>query len=344
MHRIPPPKKLNKYNPSNYTIELAGIDLVKYIMAFAVVAIHFRPNFNAEWQYPKLFEWFIRLAVPYFFITSGFLVQRKLLVLNDPNERNKYLETRTKKLIKLWIYWVLISIPMALVSYGLITGNGITNIAQSLKSYIWMLAIGGWAPYAAPLWFLYSMIWITLILRLSIGFKKCKYWLLVSFIIITIAYWGAKHFEIPILKTFDTYTHNILGGGVYILSGMLMVGLYQFFKPIVAIFLLLISVFLFYLDMPLSVEIGGSGLFVFALLLPIRKSYTLLSLRIQSMWIYFTHEYVLFLFFVVITVPQTGINPYLLMFIVFVTVALLAKSLNILQTKPNYKVLNDLVS
>ncbi len=32
------------------------------MMAFAIVAIHFRPNYNIEWQYPELFEWFIRLA------------------------------------------------------------------------------------------------------------------------------------------------------------------------------------------------------------------------------------------------------------------------------------------
>lgn len=279
-----------------------------------------------------------------FFIVSGFLVQRKLLVLSGLNEQKKYLEIRTKKLIKLWIYWVLISIPMALASYGLITGNGISNIVQSSKSYIWMLAIGGWAPHAAPLWFIYSMIWITLILRLSIGFKRNKFWLLISFITITVAYWGAKKFDIPCLKTFDTYTHNILGGGVYILSGMLMVGMNQILKPIVAFFLLMISLVLFYLDMPLSVEIGGIGLFIFALLLPAKQSQTLLSLRIQSMWIYFTHEYVLFIFFVVITVPKTEINPYLLMFIVFVTVALLAKVLNILQNKPNFNILNNLVS
>ena len=38
--------------------ELAGVDVIKYIMAYCVVAIHFRPNYNSEWQYPEIFEWY----------------------------------------------------------------------------------------------------------------------------------------------------------------------------------------------------------------------------------------------------------------------------------------------
>lgn len=33
--------------------ELAGVDVIKYIMAYCVVAIHFRPNYNSEWHTRK---------------------------------------------------------------------------------------------------------------------------------------------------------------------------------------------------------------------------------------------------------------------------------------------------
>ncbi len=327
--------------------QFAGIDLVKYIMAFAVVAIHFRPNFCVEWHYPKLLEWFIGLAVPYFFIVSGILVQRKLLVYSNTNDRKKYLESRIKKLIKLWIYWILISLPMALASYGLITGNGITNIVASVKSYVWMLAIGGWAPYAAQLWFVYSMIWVTLILRLSVRIINSRPFLLVLlivFILISLAYWASKHFDIYGLKIFYTYTANILSGGVYILFGMLLARIDKVLRYSFAVSLLLISFILYYFDLPLNTEIGGIGLVIISLCLPVRESKTLSSFRSQSMWIYFTHEYVLFILFVVFSIRQTHLNPYLMMSIVFIIVATLAKILSILQEKPHFKYLKSLIN
>lgn len=326
--------------------ELAGVDVIKYIMAYCVVAIHFRPNYNSEWQYPEIFEWFIRLAVPFFFIASGYFVQAKIMRCQTARKRSQYLNIRIKRLVKLWISWILISLPMAMASYGLLTGNGIDKIDSSAKNYMFMLVFGGWAPHAAPLWFIYSMIWVTIIVKLSIRKRYSLAWLLGVFLILTVVYWSTAHFDISAIKKFDIYTRNILGGGVYILSGMQLAraGKANLFRWTYSVPLLLFGMILFHFKLPFAELIGGLALFIIALKLPILQSKFFYTLRMQSMWIYFTHEYVLFFFFIVFHVGQTSLNPYLLMLIVFATVGILAIILNKLQVSPHFKFLNSLIS
>lgn len=157
----------------NKNIQLAGVDLIKYLMAFAIVAIYVRPHYNFDWQYPELIWWFIKLGVPFYFIASGYLIQKKLLSLPDFKLRKQYLTKRIKKLFKLWACWLIIYIPLALYTYGLFPSKGfnLQNIILSSKAYIWGLAVDGCRPWAEILWFVYSMIWVTLIIRMLLDIK-----------------------------------------------------------------------------------------------------------------------------------------------------------------------------
>lgn len=56
--------------------EYPGIDLLKYIMALAVVTIHIH-TLNLDIEPPVMVTWFIRSAVPFFFVVSGFFIGRK---------------------------------------------------------------------------------------------------------------------------------------------------------------------------------------------------------------------------------------------------------------------------
>lgn len=245
---------MTKTNQNPYT-QFASVDLVKYIMAFAVVAIHFRPNYSNQFQYPELLEWFIRLAVPFYFIASGYLVERKLKNLNTIHEHKEYLKFRVKKLARLWICWIIISLPLALAAFGLLTGNGFHNIIPSIKTYIWMLVIGGWAVHAAPLWFIYSMIWVTIILYCTLAIRNYKQWLLSIFLILNLVYWTADNFDIVALKIFKTYTYNILGGGIYIILGMLLCG--KKINSYIILLLLIASFALTHFKLPFNTVVGG---------------------------------------------------------------------------------------
>lgn len=59
--------------------DLYAIDVIKYIMAFCVIAIHTTPlkgidNYIAS----RLYESVVSIAVPFFFLSSGYLIGRKI--------------------------------------------------------------------------------------------------------------------------------------------------------------------------------------------------------------------------------------------------------------------------
>ena len=54
-----------------------AIDVVKYIMAFCVIAIHTLPLKNVQNEVvTSLFDTFVSLAVSFFFLSSGYLVEK----------------------------------------------------------------------------------------------------------------------------------------------------------------------------------------------------------------------------------------------------------------------------
>lgn len=324
-------------------LQISGVDLGKYIMAYCVVAIHFRPNYNTAWSYPSIIEWFIRLAVPFFFITSGYLFQRRIASTSRDESRRIALN-RAKNIFRIWSYWLIISLPMAIYSY-----RDYSFIA-GIKEYVYILIVYGWAPHAAPLWYLYSMMWVFLIVSLVVKFKHYKLWLLALFFSITIANWYAETTNQANLIIFRNYTMNTLGGGIYLIIGMQLYEFRRFFTTFqpkfigggILLIIMLLSILIYYFKFPCWTILGGAALFLFALKLPLRPSETLIGLRYQSMWIYYTHEYILFIVFHALAIKTHLDNPWIDMIIVFAVCAIEARALSYLQTH-GVKFLNKLI-
>ena len=54
--------------------EYKGLDIMKFVMAIVVVAIHTRPEMSCDSVFVRqIFETIYSLAVPFFFMASGFL-------------------------------------------------------------------------------------------------------------------------------------------------------------------------------------------------------------------------------------------------------------------------------
>lgn len=59
--------------------------------------------------------------------------------------------------------------------------------------------------------------------------------------------------------------------------------------------MLIISLILFYTGLPCAEIIGGCAVFIIANLLPVGNKSLSRNLRMQSMWIYYLHMYVIFI-------------------------------------------------
>lgn len=153
------------YNKQNYN----AIDLTKFVCAILVVAIHIKPFGDNEDFYflnYAIQDYLARIAVPFFFVTSGFLLYRKTSFENFSIQRPlKYV----LKLFRLYIIWSLIYLPLNIKTY-ISDGEGLIH---SLMTYIRNFIFTG--SYT-QLWYLnatiFAVILITILLKKQVALKK----------------------------------------------------------------------------------------------------------------------------------------------------------------------------
>lgn len=98
--------------------EYNAIDLAKFICAILVVSVHVAPfgltdNETLQLLNYGIQQWLARIAVPFFFISSGFLLYHKSSLNNFSLDRTKLYVV---KLIKLYVIWTLIYFPFKIKS------------------------------------------------------------------------------------------------------------------------------------------------------------------------------------------------------------------------------------
>lgn len=133
---------------------ISSVDYIKLLMSFMVVAIHTRPfeEFNNT-TLDCLFDSVVNVAVPYFFIASGFFLFRSVtnpLTGEGKNRCRKYI----KKIIRLYCVWTILYLPLSI--YGFYAGNlpfG-TSILLFLRNFLFV----GENYYSWPLWYLLGLI------------------------------------------------------------------------------------------------------------------------------------------------------------------------------------------
>ncbi len=96
--------------PMNYSFN--GIDLIKFICSILVCIIHIAPFKNVSFLYAdfmnfELQHYICRLAVPFYFVTSGFLLFRKIDLYNIEKKR---IQNYCFKILRLLGTWTLLLI------------------------------------------------------------------------------------------------------------------------------------------------------------------------------------------------------------------------------------------
>lgn len=127
-----------------------SLDIMKFILCFLVVAIHSNPLDDISPILNRLFIGIDRLAVPLFFIASGFFLFKR-----DLTKRNvsKYI----KRIGGLYISWFIVSIPFTYYNRFVITeGTLVIKLFLFIKSFFFTSTFSG-------SWFLASSIFCAVI-------------------------------------------------------------------------------------------------------------------------------------------------------------------------------------
>lgn len=96
------------------------IDVAKFISALFVIAIHCAPFYeiNETWNFIYV-QIFARLAVPFFFMASGWLFFQKINVKNGAREETNLqaLKHYWRRILKLYLLWSAVYLPLLIISW-----------------------------------------------------------------------------------------------------------------------------------------------------------------------------------------------------------------------------------
>lgn len=241
------------------TKEYPCIDLLKYIMALAVVMIHIHA-LNPDIELPFVVTW-LRSAVSFFFIVSGFFIGRKISGLNNFTESRQYLRKRSKHLFRIFAIWLIIYLPLSIYSYS----EKDIPIAKAILNYVECVVFSGESPYAWPLWFIYSLAIVSFLLSCSKKKAHLLTLLFFSFIAYISGFLLAETGFNPhrIVRVVYSLFGRTLGGGIYILAGIFLHrNLHKFSSApwLYSLCLIALGITLYYFSLPFYELASGLGM------------------------------------------------------------------------------------
>ena len=231
---------------------LKGIDLVKVLMAFVVVSIH-----TTAWPLLGIRE----VAVPYFFIVSGFFLFGKMT--GDRKADLGAIRTWTLKILKLYLIWTAIYLPFTV--YGFIQDG--LSLKQSLMLFGRNLLFVGENFMSWPLWYLLAMIWSGVLVYLLRALKVPVWGMLLAGIILAALphYIGSNPLFVKLFR--DSRNLVFTGPFYVVLGGMLRH--YQARLPLWGGILLFIAGLVAFHFTPFALPFAAAGLFLLAKELPL---------------------------------------------------------------------------
>lgn len=216
------------YEKVNEKVRFGQIDLFKFIAALLVITIHTDPLITySDFANFILTRIISRLAVPFFFISSGYLFSIKLS--DDKVRNNKLLLKYINKIFKLYLFSIFIYIPINLY-------NGYFKEHNSIISFLKDFIFNGTMYH---IWYLPALILGMIIVYLLISNLGLNKALIISIVLYIIGLFGDSYYgisnDIDFLKSiYDNlflifnYTRNgLFFAPIYIALGYQLLSLYN---------------------------------------------------------------------------------------------------------------------
>lgn len=141
------------------------IDVARFVMSILVIAIHVDTFYSIQGETSAtLFRDITGLAVPFFFVTSGFFFREK-----SERHSKKYI----LKLLKTYICWTVVYIPLTVFYYW---SHGL-SAAAALLQFVQRFVLVGENFYSFQLWYLPALICSVVLYQLGARIfdrRKCS--------------------------------------------------------------------------------------------------------------------------------------------------------------------------
>lgn len=113
-----------------------SLDLLKFLLSLFIVAIH--SGLGGAWIYP-----IARIAVPVFFILSGFFTFRKINAFETQSDKNHVVWSITKRYLLLYAFWFILLFPVTVLLRGYFKNGIINGLLTIIKSFLFTSTFQG---------------------------------------------------------------------------------------------------------------------------------------------------------------------------------------------------------
>lgn len=275
--------------------EYKVLDVMKFVMAIVVVAIHTRPEMSFSSPFViRLFESVYSIAVPFFFMASGFLLFRKIsLPLNEEGEQR--IKSYLKRMCRLYLVWTIIYLPLTIYGFYI---DGLSPLKAIVVFFRNTLLVGenfmSW-----PLWYLLALIVAVSIIYILMKFKVSQTWIviisvLMAFVGVGVNYCHDHELLNPLVdiyfKVFKNTRNGFFVGFLFVALGLLCTKLDKISGFVLGT-ILIVGILGIVFNCPLSNAAVTFALFVSTVSRIGRfvSSGVSVSMRRMSTIIYFTH-------------------------------------------------------
>ncbi len=178
--------------------EYKSLDVFKFIFALFVVMIHAKPFMDIS----ETMNWFIsntifNLAVPFFFITSGFLIFEKLKYIDTYEEKKFAIKKYVIRLLKMYCIYSIIWLPLKILGWYTSGKIDLNDILIWIKDFFLTGKTGD------ALWYLLAVA-------------------ICAIVVFVVTYYGKKRFFVL-----------FVGAGLFYTIGVLISSYYEIFSEIV---------------------------------------------------------------------------------------------------------------
>lgn len=159
-----------------------SLDFIKWIMAIVVIAIHTHPleNFHCG-IILRIYDKLIPIAVPFFFMCSGFLLFNKVkLPIEKKDESAIRIKNYIYHIAKYYLIWTLIFLPLTIYEYFTNDHKFLIDIFLFLRGFFLIGShLNSWA-----LWYLLSLLYSLILIYICLLKKKTiKFIVILTFIL-----------------------------------------------------------------------------------------------------------------------------------------------------------------
>lgn len=300
-----------------------SLDLFKFFMAICVIAIHTNPLQNCTNRIITIiYDAIVPMAVPFFFLASGFLMANKFDDLFSSKHNEEVVKKTLLHIIKLYVLWTVVYLPMTIFNFCHGGGLSFSNFVVFMRGFIFI----GEQYNSWQLWYLLSTIYALILVWILIKLKTNIEILLVNgvvflfigiFVTWLVSYDGELSHVFQLIKIILSKT--IVIGRIFYGLFYIPLGIFLQKKRMPKILNMIVFIFAFSLNQiihsncfnTLLLAITSMCLFCLILEMNLKDNKIFPLLRKMSTIIYLIHMYIWAIYYMVVYHTKTfGLDSF----------------------------------